>query len=119
MNKIKLNCELPLYTNNTVHLFDSDIASNVTNCAKNIVKEIETKVKVSKVPEVPKLHYNDLPENLREQIQKEIDIINDNQQPENLYNNIISSSGSVGSIANIFGLPFGLVMKIRDINKLI
>lgn len=116
MNKIKLNCELPLYTNNTVHLFDSDIASNVTNCAKNIVKEIETKVKVSKVP---KVHYNDLPENLREQMQKEIDIINDNQQPEILYNNIISSSGTVGSIANIFGLPFGLVMKIRDINKLI
>ena len=41
MNKIKLNCELPLYTNNTVHLFDSDIASNVTNCAKNIVREME------------------------------------------------------------------------------
>lgn len=116
MDKIKLNCELPLYTNNTVHLFDSDITSNVTNYAKNIVKEIETKVKVSKVP---KLHYNDLPENLREQIQKEIDVINDNQQPENLYNNIISSSGTVGSIANIFGLPFGLVMKIREINKLI
>ena len=113
MDKIKLNCELPLYTNNTVHLFDSDITSNVVNCAKNIVKEIETKVKV------PKVHYNDLPENLREQIQKEIDSINDNQQPENLYNNIISSSGTVGSIANIFGLPFGLVMKIRDINKLI
>ena len=110
MYKIKLNCELPLYTNNTVHLFESNITSNITNCAKTIVKEIETKVKVS---------YNDLPENLREQIQKEIDIINDNQQPENLYNNIISSSGTVGSIANIFGLPFGLVMKIREINKLI
>ena len=110
MDKIKLNCELSLYTNNTVHLFDSDITSNITNYAKNLVKEIETKVKVP---------YNDLPENLREQIQKEIDVINDNQQPENLYNNIISSSGTVGSIANIFGLPFGLVMKIREINKLI
>ena len=66
-----------------------------------------------------KIPYNDLPEDLKEQIQKEIDYINDNQNPENLYNNIISSSMNVGSIANIFGLLFGLVMKLREINKLI
>lgn len=45
MDKIKLNCELPLYTNNTVQLFDSDITSNITNYAKNLVKEIENKNK--------------------------------------------------------------------------
>jgi endonuclease IV len=116
MNKITLNCELTLYANNTTHLFDPDITNNIVNCAKNILKEIETKVKV---PKIPKIHYNDLPQSLREQIQKEIDIINDNQEPENLYNNIISSSGTVGSIANIFDLPFGLVMKLRELNKLI
>ena len=41
MDKIKLNYELPLYTNNTVYLFDSDITSNITNYAKNIVREME------------------------------------------------------------------------------
>ena len=49
IDKIKLNCELLLYTNNTVHLFNSCITSNVINCAKNAVKEIETKVKVPKL----------------------------------------------------------------------
>ena len=116
MNKIKLNCELPLYTNNTVHLFDSDIASNVTNCAKNIVKEIETKVKVSKVP---KVHYNDLPENLREQMQKEIDYLKYDCGAEYLYNSVVCSDGTVGSISRTLALSFGLVMKIRDLNNLI
>lgn len=66
-----------------------------------------------------KLSYTDLPENLKEQLQEEIRLINDTQQPENLYNNVISSSGTVGSIANIFGLPFGLVMRLRELNKLV
>ncbi len=66
---------------------------------------------------LPKLSYKDLPENLKEQLQEEIRIINDIQHPENLYNNIILSVGTVGSIANIFGLLFGLVMKLRELNK--
>lgn len=66
-----------------------------------------------------KIPYNDLPEDLKEQIQKEIDYINDNQNPENLYNSIVQSSGTTGSLAKIFELPFGLVMKIRDLNDLI
>lgn len=115
MNKIKLNCELPLYGTNIIPLYNPEIADKITNHCKNLVNEMESK----KGLKIPKISYNDLPEILREQIQKEIDIINDNQQPENLYNNIISSSGTIGSIANIFGLPFGLVMKLRDLNKLI
>ena len=66
-----------------------------------------------------KIPYDDLPEDLKQQIQKEIDYINDNQTPENLYNNIVWSSGTTGSLAKIFELPFGLVMKIRDLKYLI
>ena len=66
-----------------------------------------------------KIPYDDLSEDLKQQIQKEIDYNNDNQNPENLYNNIVRSSGTTGFLAKIFELPFGLVMKIRDLNYLI
>lgn len=111
MNKIKLNSELPLYGTNIVSLYNSKVANNITNHRKTLVNEIESKIML------PKLSYKDLPENLKEQLQEEIRIINDIQHPENLYNNIILSIGTVDSIANIFGLPFGLVMKLRELNK--
>ncbi len=63
--------------------------------------------------------YEDTPEEIKEQLQDEINKIGDNQDPYYLYHNIVNSKGTVGSLANIFNLPFGLVLKIREINKLI
>ena len=66
-----------------------------------------------------KVIYKNVPEDIKTQLKDEINKINDNQNPENLYNNIVNSTGTVGVISNLFGLPFGLVMKIRELNKLV
>lgn len=66
-----------------------------------------------------KVIYKNVPEDIKTQLKDEINKINDNQNPENLYNNIVNSTGTVGVISNLFELPFGLVMKIRELNKLV
>ena len=66
-----------------------------------------------------KIPYTDLPEDLKEQIQKEIDSLEYENTPECLYATIIYSLGTVGSISRTLRLSFGLVMKIRDLNYLI
>ena len=66
-----------------------------------------------------KIQYEDISQELKDALQHEIDSINDNQNPKNLYNNIVSSTGTVGTIANIFGVPFGLVLKLKEINDLV
>ena len=66
-----------------------------------------------------KVIYKNVPEDIKTQLKDEINKINDNQNPENLYTNIVNSTGTVGVISNLFELPFGLVMKIRELNKLV
>lgn len=63
--------------------------------------------------------YDDLPEDLKEQIQKEIDYLKYDCTSEYLYNSVVCSDGTVGSISRTLSLSFGLVMKIRDLNYLI
>ena len=63
------------------------------------------------------VQYRDIPEEIKVSLQDEIDKIGDTQNPEKLYKNIVGSSGTVGQLANLFSLPFGLVMKIREINN--
>lgn len=67
--------------------------------------------------EIFQVPYEDVPEKIKQELQLEIDKIGDNQNPYYLYHNIVNSSGTVGSLANIFGLPFGLVMSIKELNK--
>lgn len=66
-----------------------------------------------------KVEYIDLPQEVKDTLQHEIDSIGDTQKPENLYRNIVSSTGTTGMIANLFEVPFGLVLKLREINNLI
>lgn len=71
------------------------------------------------MPNEIKVKYEDIDQDLKLQLEHEIGYINDIQKPENLYNNIIWSTGTVGTIANIFGVPFGLVLKLKEINDLV
>lgn len=63
--------------------------------------------------------FEDLPQEVKDNLQHEIDSIGDTQKPENLYRNIVSSTGTTGMIADLFVVPFGLVLKLREINNLI
>lgn len=65
------------------------------------------------------IEYKDLPEDLKDQLENEIFRIGDTQKPENLYNNIIRSTGTVGTISTLFEVPFGLVMRLRELNNLV
>ena len=63
-----------------------------------------------------KVPYEDIPEEIKVSLQEEIDKIGDNQNPYYLYHNVVMSTGTTGSLANLFGLPFGLVLKIKELN---
>ena len=63
-----------------------------------------------------KVPYEEVPEDIKISLQEEIDKIGDNQNPYHLYHNIVMSTGTTGSLANLFGLPFGLVLKIKELN---
>ena len=63
-----------------------------------------------------KVLFEDIPEEIKVSLQDEIDKIGDNQSPEDLYHNVALSSGTIGSLAKIFELPFGLVLKIKELN---
>lgn len=67
----------------------------------------------------PEIKYEDLPEDLKDQLENEIFRIGDTQNPENLYNNIIGSTGTVGTISTLFEVPFGLVMRLRELNNFV
>lgn len=60
--------------------------------------------------------YEDVPRVIKNELQNEIDKIGDNQDPYYLYHNVVNSTGTAGSLARIFGLPFSLVLKIRELN---
>lgn len=63
-----------------------------------------------------KVPYEEVPEDIKVSLQEEIDKIGDNQNPYYLYHNIVMSTGTTGNLANLFGLPFGLVLKIKELN---
>lgn len=63
-----------------------------------------------------KVQYEEIPEEIKVSLQNEIDKIGDTQSPENLYHKVVLSSGTTGSLAKIFELPFGLVLKIKELN---
>ena len=63
-----------------------------------------------------KVPYEEVPEDIKVSLQEEIDKIGDNQNPYYLYHNVVMSTGTTGSLANLFGLPFGLVLKIKELN---
>ena len=63
-----------------------------------------------------KVLFEYIPEEIKVSLQDEIDKIGDNQSPEDLYHNVALSSGTTGSLAKIFELPFGLVLKIKELN---
>lgn len=63
-----------------------------------------------------KVPYEEIPEDIKISLQEEIDKIGDNQNPYYLYHNIVMSTGTTGSLANLFELPFDLVLKIKELN---
>ena len=63
-----------------------------------------------------KVLFEDIPDDIKVSLREEIDKIGDNQSPEDLYHNVALSSGTTGSLAKIFELPFGLVLKIKELN---
>ena len=63
------------------------------------------------------MNFNELPKDIQDEFIKAVK--GDTLSPESLYKNVINSTGTTGQIANIFELPFGLVLKVRDLNKLI
>lgn len=66
--------------------------------------------------EMIKVLFEYIPEEIKVSLQDEIDKIGDNQSPEDLYHNVALSSGTTGSLAKIFELPFGLILKIKELN---
>lgn len=68
------------------------------------------------------LNFKELPVEIQEQFQHECDDIVDQygpMNPEILYNNVVGSTGTVGSLSKIFGLPYGLVQKVKELNNMI
>lgn len=63
------------------------------------------------------MNFNELPKVIQDEFTKAVE--GDSLSPESLYKNVINSTGATGQIANIFELPFGLVLKVRELNKLI
>ena len=63
------------------------------------------------------MDFNELPEDIKNEFIEAVK--GDTLSPESLYKNVINSTGTTGQIANIFELPFGLVLKVRELNKLI
>ena len=63
-----------------------------------------------------KVPYEEIPEDIKVSLQDEIDKIGDNQNQYYLYHNIVMSTGTTGNLANLFGLSFGLVLKIKELN---
>ena len=63
------------------------------------------------------MNFNELPKVIQDEFIKAVE--GDTISSESLYRNVINSTGTTGQIANIFGLPFGLVLKVRELNKLI
>ena len=71
---------------------------------------------LNKGQEMIKVPYEEVPEDIKVSLREEIDKIGDNQKPYYLYHNVVMSTGTTGSLANLFGLPFGLVLKIKELN---
>ena len=63
-----------------------------------------------------KVLFEDIPEEIKVSLQDEINKTGDKLSPEELYRNVDLSSGTTGSLAKIFELPFGLVLKIKELN---
>ena len=63
-----------------------------------------------------KVLFEDIPEEIKVSLQDEINKTGDSLSPEELYRNVALSSGTTGSLAKIFELPFGLVLKIKELN---
>lgn len=63
------------------------------------------------------MDFNELPRDIQDEFIEAVE--DDTLSPESLYKNVINSTGTTGQIANIFELPFGLVLKVRDLNGLI
>lgn len=63
------------------------------------------------------MNFNKLPEDIKNEFIEAVE--GDTLAPESLYKNVINSTGTIGQIANIFELPFELVLKVRELNKLI
>lgn len=63
------------------------------------------------------MDFNELPEDIKNEFIEAVK--GDTLSPESLYKNVINSTGTTGQITNIFELPFGLVLKVRELNKLI
>ena len=63
-----------------------------------------------------KVVFEDIPEEIKVSLQDEINKTGDKLSPEELYRNVALSSGTTGSLAKIFELPFGLVLNIKELN---
>lgn len=63
------------------------------------------------------MDFNKLPEDIKNGFIEAVE--GDTLAPESLYKNVVKSTGVTGQIANIFELPFELVLKVRELNKLI
>ena len=63
-----------------------------------------------------KVVFEDIPEEIKVSLQDEINKTGDKLSPEELYRNVTLSSGTTGSLAKIFELPFGLVLNIKELN---
>ena len=58
------------------------------------------------------LEFNELPKEIQHEFIEAVE--DDTLAPESLYRNLINSTGATSQIANIFELPFGLVLKVRE-----
>ena len=61
------------------------------------------------------MNFNELPKDIQDEFIKAVE--DDTLSPESLYRNVVNSTGTTAQIANIFELPFGLVLKVRELSK--